>query len=308
MDANRIIWAVDCGSDRQLKSQAGILFQPDSGYSPNTKTADYSTNQEAASATVKYTSEPALFLTERHADETFYYDIPVSSSGFYVVISRMAEMWHREAKRRIFNINIGDCAGETGVDIYKNVGRFAVYDSYVEFQVKGGEVYVKGQKCDGAYRDKKVRVNFVKIGVDNPKVDAIMLFNGALADTDYAEQASLRKEWDRRFEEEARRKEDERIKKEEAKLKRREKVKVRNDDYEEMGEYVEEVDRSTIIKRSFADYVSDYFGLIILATVAFFIVYPLLGKSENITVIEEQPPQEKAEEKPENKTSKKKTK
>jgi len=35
------------------------------------------------------------------------------------------------------------------------------------------------------------------------------------------------------------------------------------------------------IKKGFGDYVSDYFGLIILGVVAFFIIYPLLGKSES---------------------------
>jgi len=38
---------------------------------------------------------------------------------------------------------------------------------------------------ENAFENGKLRVIFDKSGVDNPKVDGIMLFEGSLADTDY---------------------------------------------------------------------------------------------------------------------------
>jgi len=49
-----------------------------------------------------------------------------------------------------------------------------------------------------------------KIGIDNPKVDGIVLFSGELADTDYSEISQMRSDWDKRITEEGKRKEEER--------------------------------------------------------------------------------------------------
>jgi len=84
-------------------------------------------------------------------------------------------------------------------------------------------------------------IEFEKIGLDNPKVDGIVLFSGSLADTDFYELPAMREDWDKRVAEETKKKEDEKTKREEAKMKRKEKVKVRNDEYEDWEDEFEEI-------------------------------------------------------------------
>jgi len=281
LDPKRIIYAVDAGSTQGGRSFQGFYYQPDRGYSDNTKVADYHTNAEAAAATIKYTREGGIYLTERHADDTFYYDIPVSQNGKYVVISKLCENWHRQSRQRVFNIDIGKCHGETGIDVFDRVGRFAAYDSYVEVELRNNGVYVDGQYCADAYHNGKIRVYYTKIGIDNPMVDAVLLFQGDLSETDYSDQDRIRKEWDQLMKNESRRKEEERIRKEEARLKRRERVKPRNDEYEDFGDDYEDGDFNFTASRSLGDYISDYLGLGLVLLIGAAIVYFLAGKGES---------------------------
>ena len=70
---------------------------------------------------------------------------------------------------------------EGGIDLYDKVGRFAAYDSYVEFEFKNNNIYVNGELCKDAYKvGNKLRVHYTKIGLDNPMIDAIVLFQGDL--------------------------------------------------------------------------------------------------------------------------------
>jgi len=280
LDPHRIIYAIDAGNSQGGRSAQGFTYRPDRGYSENTKVADYHTNPEAAAATIKYTREGDVYLTERHADETFYYDIPVSQNGKFVIISKLCENWHRASRQRVFNIDLGKCHGETGIDVFDRVGRFAAYDSYIEFELKNNGVYVDGQYCADAYHNGKVRVFYTKIGIDNPMVDAILLFQGDLSETDYNEQDKMRKDWDLSMKNEARRKEEERIRKEEARLKRRERVKPRNDEFEDFGDDFEDGDFKYTVTRSIGDYISDYLGLGLVLAVGAAIIYFLAGKGE----------------------------
>jgi len=47
-------------------------------------------------------------------------------------------------------------------------------------------VYINGVKTN-AYRNNKVRVNFVKTALDNPKVDGIILYKAPKEETDYTD-------------------------------------------------------------------------------------------------------------------------
>ena len=76
---------------------------------------------------------------------------------------------------------MGKCHGETGIDVFDRVGRFAAYDSYIEFELKNNGIYIGGQYCADAYHNGRVRVSYTKIGIDNPMVDAILLFQGDLS-------------------------------------------------------------------------------------------------------------------------------
>jgi len=72
LNFRKVVWAVDCGNGQGYRSAHGFQYQPDTGYSSNTKVADYNLNDEVSAATIKYTSDPAVYMTERHADESFF--------------------------------------------------------------------------------------------------------------------------------------------------------------------------------------------------------------------------------------------
>lgn len=129
---------------------------------------------------VKYTSDSDVYKTERHADESFTYSIPVEAPGKYVLITKFAEMWFREPGKRAFNLRLGDCLVAEKIDVVAKVGKFAAYDEYTEFEMKLDQIYHKGKLCAGAMKGNKLVVTFEKIGIDNPMVNAIMLYSGGL--------------------------------------------------------------------------------------------------------------------------------
>lgn len=58
----------------------------------DTVVADYSLNHEVASQTIKYTREPDIYMTERHAYKSFSYKVPLQKEGTYVLILKFAEV------------------------------------------------------------------------------------------------------------------------------------------------------------------------------------------------------------------------
>lgn len=219
-------------------------------------------------------------MTERHADDTFYYDIPLKSPGKYVLISNFAEMWFADRGKRVFDIRMGDCVGQSQVDIFSEVGKYAAYDSYVEFTMQGDSVFINGKACNGAIQNGKLRVHYTKIGIDNPKVDGIILYKGGLEETDFAEIPQMRRDWERKQIDERRKKEEERMKKEESQIKRKEKKKIRNDDYDDYAEDYEDIENMATGSKSILGYLQDYLGLVVVGVVGYFLINFLAGKSE----------------------------
>eukprot|EP01017_Pseudomicrothorax_dubius_P005484 TRINITY_DN1139_c0_g1_i1.p1 TRINITY_DN1139_c0_g1~~TRINITY_DN1139_c0_g1_i1.p1 ORF type:complete len:232 (-),score=87.58 TRINITY_DN1139_c0_g1_i1:94-789(-) len=182
-------------------------------------------------------------------------------------------MWFYQKDKRVFNVKFGDTRVVEDLDVFAHVGRFSAYDEYIEFELKNGQIFFKGRGIPTAYNAAKgvLNVEFEKGKSDNPMVDAIVLYQGELADTDAAEQPRLRAEWEARIQAEVKKKEDEKVKKEEARLKQREKHKVRNDHYdeyeeEEFEEGGEEIDESdTSVLKRIAKSPGAILGLIFIA-------------------------------------------
>jgi len=241
LNSRKVVYAVDCGNPNGAKSAYGFYYQPDMGFSKNTKVADYGINPEMSGATIKYTTDQQVYMTERHADESFTYEIPLQTQGKYVLILKFSELYFRQSRKRVFNIKFGDTRVVEEVDVFAQVGKNAAYDEYIEFEYKNDAVWVNGQKCHNAVYGGRLTIEFEKIGIDNPKVDGLVLFQGELAETDYFDIPTMRTEWEKRMTEETKKKEDEKNKREEAKLKRKEKVKVRNDEYEDFEDDYEDI-------------------------------------------------------------------
>lgn len=58
----------------------------------DTTVADYSINDVVSNQIIKYTKDPSLYMTERHADYSFQYSIPVKAEGPYVLITYHSEV------------------------------------------------------------------------------------------------------------------------------------------------------------------------------------------------------------------------
>jgi hypothetical protein len=93
LDANKVILAIDCGAEQSKFGADAYKFEADQGYQPNTKVADYSLNDELKNTDIKYTDDPFVYMTERHGEESFTYQIPIKENGNYVLILKFAEMY-----------------------------------------------------------------------------------------------------------------------------------------------------------------------------------------------------------------------
>jgi len=224
LDPDKVVYTVDCGSWNTYKSLSGFVYQPDREFSENTRTADYRESEETRNINIKYTNDQNVYLTERHADWTFFYEIPLDKPGVYVLILKFAEMYFDESNHRIFNILFGDTTVVQGLDIFAKAGKYAAYDEYIEFELNNDVVFFRGQPCSNAYKflSKRLVVGFEKTEYDNPKVDGILLFEGSLEETDYSHLAEMRKVWDKAIEDEKRRSDFERKQKEALKRKQKE--------------------------------------------------------------------------------------
>ena len=75
----------------------------------------------------------------------------------------------------------GDLTIASDLDVFERVGRGVAHDEYIEFEVKDGKILYEGDESE--ITAGKMRVEFIKIYRDNPKVNAIILFKGTLAGT-----------------------------------------------------------------------------------------------------------------------------
>jgi len=227
--------------------------------------ANYQDNDETRDVNIKYTNDQKVYLSERHAEFTFFYEIPIEKPGVYVLILKFAEMYFNEPNKRIFNILFGDTRVVQDIDIFAKVGKFAAYDEYIEFELRDDIILYKGQPCSNAYRfmNKRLILGFEKTEHDNPKVDGIVLFSGSLADTDYHSLTEARKVWDVYVAEEMKRIEFERKKQESQKR------KEKDADLDSTG-YVDEDVGS---ERSITHVLFSGPGLIIIIVIVVFVLY-----------------------------------
>lgn len=101
---------------------------------------------------------------------------------------------------------LGNTIVASGVDIAKEVGPFAALDVYIEFEKRtNNEYFYKGtQIADTATEFKAINSTGLSIifrpviGKDLPKVDAILVLRGGLAESNQNEYKELVKSWEER--------------------------------------------------------------------------------------------------------------
>lgn len=109
------------------------------------------------------------------------------------------QMYFTEAGKRVFDVNFGNQVVAPSIDIVKEVGPLAAYDLYIEFERRSdGHFYHNGELCIAALdvEHEGLIVEFRVIGKDLPKIDAILLLEGGIANSNHEEYKSLVKNWD----------------------------------------------------------------------------------------------------------------
>ena len=139
---------------------------------------------------IKLTKEQEIFQTERWSDSDFSYSLPVQGEGKYVLILKFSEVYFNSPNEKVFNVAIGQETILKEVDIFAKIGKISALNEYVELEVKNGKLFYKGRAIDENGWDastKTMKLKFVKLEKDNPKINGIVLVKGGIEDTDKKE-------------------------------------------------------------------------------------------------------------------------
>lgn len=181
LDPSKVKYAVNCGGLETVTND-GVRYHSDTGFSAGV------VSDHGKSSSIKLTSTPEIYQTERYATSDFSYSIPITEPGNYVLILKFSEVWFNSEQQKIFSVQIGDHTVVEYLDIFSKVGIFAAYDEFVPFTYEKGKVLVAGTEAKNAVKGEKLVIKFVKTDYDNPKINGIVLLKGSLEDTNYAQQ------------------------------------------------------------------------------------------------------------------------
>ena len=82
---------------------------------------------------------------------------------------------------KVFDVVLnGDLTVNSDLDIFEKVGRGVAHDEYVEFSVENNKIIYQGEESE--ISAGKIRVEFIKSYRDNPKINAVIMIKGAMAD------------------------------------------------------------------------------------------------------------------------------
>jgi hypothetical protein len=113
------------------------LFNFKDGYFTGGQSSDFGANYE-----IKSTNEQELYQTERWGSEDFFYEIPITQSGKYVLILKFSEVYFNSPSEKIFDVALGRDIVVRQLDIYSKVGKASAYDEYIEFDFKNNKIFV----------------------------------------------------------------------------------------------------------------------------------------------------------------------
>lgn len=185
LKSSKVVYAIDCGGPG-FKGRDGVVYRPDDYYDggvPN----DFGT----VVAEFRFTDLAQVYQTERYDIESFTYRLPIPKDGKYVLILKFSEVWFDQEGDKVFSVKIGDKLVVRALDIYSIVGKNSAYDEFIAFELRDQEIYIGNREVEGAFVNDCIIVDFVSLGYDNPKVNGIVLLNGDLEDTHYADQQMI---------------------------------------------------------------------------------------------------------------------
>ena len=92
LNKDKVLYALNCGSDKQFTSKDGFVYQPDKWYKERV-VATYFNHKKVPRTGFKYTRDQNLHRTESYSTRGFLeYDLPLEVDGDYVLILQFAEV------------------------------------------------------------------------------------------------------------------------------------------------------------------------------------------------------------------------
>ncbi|XP_063674081.1 malectin-like isoform X2 [Bolinopsis microptera] len=175
-DGARAIWALNAGGGSH-RGVDGVMYKPDISDMPGVA-SDHGVTHVPLLARV-HPQDRILYQTERYYHDSFGYDIPISKNGNYVLNLKFSEVYFRSPNQKVFDIKMNNQPVIVGLDIFNKVGFGTAHDEYVPFKIHESSLLIGDYKL--AF-DGNLHVEFVKTPYDNPKVNALVLYEGTLND------------------------------------------------------------------------------------------------------------------------------
>ncbi|CAL1284607.1 unnamed protein product [Larinioides sclopetarius] len=171
-----IIYAINAGGESHVDTD-GIHYRRDPLHGRIGTASDY--GKQLIISRIPRTDQ-ILYQTERYHHATFGYEIPVNKDGDYVLVLKFCEVYFSSPGMKVFDVTLnGVHTVVSDLDIFAKVGKGVAYDEYIPFTIKGNKLIINEEESE---HDGKIRVEFIKGYRDNPKINAIYVMRGSLAD------------------------------------------------------------------------------------------------------------------------------
>jgi len=136
-----------------------------------------------------------LYHSERWG-ESFSYEVPLSLArdSQHTLILKFSECYFWEPGMKVFDIKVGDSVIAPNVDPFLLSGaKLMPGDLFIDVLVKGGQLYIGGNKIKNGVKDGQMELKFAKGKADNPKINGIVLVEGDLSNTHHASYFAMKK-------------------------------------------------------------------------------------------------------------------
>lgn len=168
-----VIYAVNCGGDA-FTDTSGIFYDEDPLEGKTGTASDFGKQLKIGRVSDE---DELLYQTERYHVDSFHYDIPVPSDGEYTLVLKFSEVYFNTADKKVFDVVLNSAHTIVKkLDIFKLVGKGVAHDEVIYFTVSRG--ILRYERDESRVRNGHVRLEFVKSGFDNPKINGIILFKG----------------------------------------------------------------------------------------------------------------------------------
>ncbi|XP_055354917.1 malectin-B-like [Paramacrobiotus metropolitanus] len=188
-----ILYAINCGGEEHV-DHFGVPYMSDPGR--DGQASDYGLHWQTISNA--HPDDFILYQTERYAEQTFGYDIPIPKTHKqtnFVLVLKFAEVYFNQPQMKVFDVLLnGEHLVVDGLDIFERAGgRAAAFDVHIPFRITGNKLLLTHTAEESDYSGT-LRLDFVKTSQDNPKCNAFYVARGSLEDIPRYEPPARREE------------------------------------------------------------------------------------------------------------------